>query len=801
MIAALVPARNAEHDIPGYLESVGRFADAVVALDDGSTDRTAELLEASPLVERLLQNPRRHTYAGWDDSANRQRLLDAAAPLDPDWVVFLDADERIDREDAVALRGFLGADALDACAYGLRLYRMWGDDRCVAMPSYVYRLFAHARGLELPAARLHFHPVPVTIPQGAWVRTTIRARHLDSPERLAARREKYRQAGGSAAPRLQARLLAEPEQEPVAWARRPPALGVLDIRGEGATEAPEASREKAGKLVCLLPARNAEHDIPGYLGSVGRFADAVVALDDGSTDRTAELLEASPLVQCLLQNPRRHTYAGWDDSANRQRLLDAAAPLDPDWVVFVDADERIDREDGAAIRELVEGPGRPGHAYGFRVFRMVGDAGHYDQAKLWVYRMFRFEPGQELPSKRLHLVPVPTSIPRERLVKTTIRIQHLGGLTEDRRAARLRKYDEADPERMEQRAYGHLLRVQPEAREWRTRPAGTPLLEDRDGATPDRQAIDLDAPLLSAIVIARDDEDRIERAVRAVVEQEVPAPFEVIVVVSGRDRTAEIVRRRFPQVRLVTLREPALPGAARNAGLAVARGEYVSFPGSHVELPPGSLAARLRAHEMGYPMVTGTLLNGTPTRSGWASYFLDASGALPGRPSGELAGPPARCSYARDFLVELGGFPETLRAGEDTVVNNELARRGLRAYRAREVALIHRSPCRGPWKLVRHHFARGRALGAMLMANRQGGAAPRRPGTWRYTVAYARRRMADTDQRVARWGGDLRGRYRRVRPLVAAGVGAAALGLAYQLLRSPNGVERQGAPEQEVDYC
>ena len=83
-------------------------------------------------------------------------------------------------------------------------------------------------------------------------------------------------------------------------------------------------------------------------------------------------------------------------------------------------------------------------------------------------------------------------------------------------------------------------------------------------------------------------------------------------------------------------------------------------------------------------MMTGTTLNGKPTRSGWASYFLDHSTVLPGRPSGRLSGPPAHCSYIRDHLVAAGGFPEDMRAGEDTVVNVELTRRGpVRTGRAR----------------------------------------------------------------------------------------------------------------------
>ena len=94
-------------------------------------------------------------------------------------------------------------------------------------------------------------------------------------------------------------------------------------------------------------------------------------------------------------------------------------------------------------------------------------------------------------------------------------------------------------------------------------------------------------PALSAIIISRDDGERLLRTVASVVNQECPWPFEVIVVTSGGGNGAALVRERFPEVTVVELPQPALPGEARNAGLRLARGDYVSFPGSHVELPPG----------------------------------------------------------------------------------------------------------------------------------------------------------------------------------------------------------------------
>jgi glycosyltransferase involved in cell wall biosynthesis len=313
---------------------------------------------------------------------------------------------------------------------------------------------------------------------------------------------------------------------------------------------------------------------------------------------------------------------------------------------------------------------------------------------------------------------------------------------------------------------------------------------------------DLDqAPALSAVVIARNDEDRIERVVRSVVEQEVPEAFEVIVVTSGGDRTAQIVLDAFPTVAVVELERPALPGQARNAGLAVARGDYVSFPGSHVELPPGSLAARLRAHRRGHPMVTGTTLNGTPTPAGWASYFLDHSSVLPGRRSEVLGVPPSHCSYERELLETVGGFPGHLRAGEDTVVNHLMYAMGARAYRAADVLLVHATPCTTVPRLLRHHFVRGRAHGRILLEHAPTQGVLHREELGRVGLAYLPRRLGLTATNVRRWAGpELAERYRQVRPLVAAGAAAAWTGLWFELLTPARGKLRMlfGARFEEI---
>ena len=291
-------------------------------------------------------------------------------------------------------------------------------------------------------------------------------------------------------------------------------------------------------------------------------------------------------------------------------------------------------------------------------------------------------------------------------------------------------------------------------------------------------------PLLSVVVVSKDDEAVIARSVRAIVGQDCDAATQVIVVTSGTDRTAEIVRTRFPQVELVELDHPALPGEARNAGLRLARGRYVTFPGSHIELAQGSLRARLGAHLAGWVMVTGSTLNGTRTWAGWASYFVDHSQSLPRRPSEALAAAPSSASFLTAAVRSVGGYPEHMLTAEDTVVNTELFALGYGAWREQGAAFIHHSPCRSPRILVRHHYRRGRGFGQMILQRR-------RPGTpvldrWRLRTlgtTYVVARMHRVHTATWRDGGELRARWLLVSPLAAVAVVAAWVGAWSELLR------------------
>jgi len=87
-------ARNEERMLPGCLESVKGVVDEVVLVDTGSTDATKEV--AIRHGARVYDRP-------WDDDFAAPRNL-ALAHATGDWVLHLDADERLASGSAKALR-------------------------------------------------------------------------------------------------------------------------------------------------------------------------------------------------------------------------------------------------------------------------------------------------------------------------------------------------------------------------------------------------------------------------------------------------------------------------------------------------------------------------------------------------------------------------------------------------------------------------------------------------------------------------------------------------------------------------
>lgn len=115
-ISVLVLTLNEEGDLPGCLDSV-RWSNDIHILDSGSTDRTLEIAQeyGASLCVRSFDG-----YAS-------QRNAGLALPFKHEWVLILDADERIPDSLAREFSAFLGNVPPDVVACRIRRRDYWGD--------------------------------------------------------------------------------------------------------------------------------------------------------------------------------------------------------------------------------------------------------------------------------------------------------------------------------------------------------------------------------------------------------------------------------------------------------------------------------------------------------------------------------------------------------------------------------------------------------------------------------------------------------------------------------------------------
>lgn len=167
----------------------------------------------------------------------------------------------------------------------------------------------------------------------------------------------------------------------------------------------------------------------------------------------------------------------------------------------------------------------------------------------------------------------------------------------------------------------------------------------------------------------------IRDALRSVQAQTV-RPDEVIVVDDGsRDETAAIVEREFPWCRLIR-QVNAGPGAARNRGVAEAKGDWIAFlDGDDAWLPDRLAIQRAASRAMPdvglwcggtAPLVSapdGTCMDATPR----ADVADDLPSELLELRRFAVVNPVATSSVLvrKDAFARAGGFDETLRGPED----------------------------------------------------------------------------------------------------------------------------------------
>lgn len=172
-----------------------------------------------------------------------------------------------------------------------------------------------------------------------------------------------------------------------------------------------------------------------------------------------------------------------------------------------------------------------------------------------------------------------------------------------------------------------------------------------------------DAPLVSVVVATYNRPELLAASLASIERQTYPS-LEIIVVNDGGSDVRDVVGR-FPRARLIEQPSNGGPAAARNRGLAEARGTLAIVFDDDDEMFPDHLATLARALassglDVAYGQMMNCLVDGAGETFVGHTAILDHTDI---QWAGALA--PTAILFRRALIDEIGGFDESLGTAED----------------------------------------------------------------------------------------------------------------------------------------
>ena len=132
LLTVAILTKNEEANIAAVIANAKMVADDILIIDSGSTDKTVEL--AKEVGARVV-------YRAWDNDFSAQRNF-ALDNTDAEWILYLDADERLSDEAIAAVKAVTSQSEKYMCRF-IRKNSAFGKDfkYGVLGPDSVVRLF------------------------------------------------------------------------------------------------------------------------------------------------------------------------------------------------------------------------------------------------------------------------------------------------------------------------------------------------------------------------------------------------------------------------------------------------------------------------------------------------------------------------------------------------------------------------------------------------------------------------------------------------------------------------------------
>jgi len=209
-------------------------------------------------------------------------------------------------------------------------------------------------------------------------------------------------------------------------------------------------KSKDNKLTLAILVRNeSEKFIKEVLIHASQYIDNAVILDDASEDNTVEICkEILKDIPLTIVSNKEHGFS--NEAILRKQLWQMTIDTNPDWIVFLDADEIFEDKITDTIEALLNQSDFD--HYDFRLYDMWNET-HYREDEYWqahnYYRPFliRYQPNFDYywHESALHCGRLPQNIFNLKGCVCYIKLKHLGWSTQKLREDKYIRYLSLDP--------------------------------------------------------------------------------------------------------------------------------------------------------------------------------------------------------------------------------------------------------------------------------------------------------------------------------------------------------------------
>lgn len=195
--------------------------------------------------------------------------------------------------------------------------------------------------------------------------------------------------------------------------------------------------------------------------------------------------------------------------------------------------------------------------------------------------------------------------------------------------------------------------------------------------------------IISIVVPIFNEEKTIVRCLNSLQNQSFPKEnYEIIVVDSSKDTTPKIIRKNFPNIRLIHLSEQTYPGGARNIGIKNAKGKIIAFTDGDCIADKDWLKNIYEYHKY-YDIVGGCVENANSDMLSYLVYLTEFNYVLPKRKEKFVKHiPTCNISYKKNLFDDVF-FRKDLLAGEDLFLNKILLKKGFRIFFTPKIKIAH----------------------------------------------------------------------------------------------------------------